>query len=510
MNLVNNAILKWRILQVYLYFTLILFTLTLESGCKKLTDTPTPTDQIAENAVYSNNATAISALSAIYSSMNTAPFQGSLAAGSISLFAGLAADEYTLADGVTSNTYLNYYQNNLSQTPPNVGGAEHWALLYNLIFKANAALQGLSSSNADGLNLFVKQQLIGEAKFLRAFFYFYLVNEFGDVPLALTTDPKTNTQLTRSPKAKVYEQIIEDLIDAQNQLSENFLDITLLNTTNERVRPTKWAATALLARIYLYTENFTKAEEQSNLVINNTTLFGPLSSVQLNDVFLKNSREAIWQIQPTDIDYNTQEGYTLIIPSTGPSASGTTNPIFLSDRLLNSFEPGDQRAVLGNWVNRMIYNITPTEEDTVFYPFKYKVSTSTGVSTISGLQEYFMVLRLAEQYLIRAEARAHLQNVNGAQSDLNEIRTRAGLPNTTATDEASLLTAILHERQVELFSEWGQRWFDLKRTKKIDELMLIVTPEKANGAPWRSYQQRFPLPLESIRNSPNLDQNEGY
>ncbi|WP_315815288.1 RagB/SusD family nutrient uptake outer membrane protein [Paraflavitalea speifideaquila] len=101
-------------------------------------------------------------------------------------------------------------------------------MLYNFVFKCNAAIEGLTRSTT--LTPAVKQQLLGEAKFMQAFMYFYLVNEFGDVPLALTTDPQANTLLARSPQAKVYEQIITDLLEAEQQLSNDYLDVTLVKT----------------------------------------------------------------------------------------------------------------------------------------------------------------------------------------------------------------------------------------------------------------------------------------
>ena len=121
-----------------------------------------------------------------------------------------------------------------------------------------------------------------------------------------------------------------------------------------------------------------------------------------------------------------------------------------------------------------------------------------------------MMFRLAEQYLIRAEARAQQNNISDAQADLNKIRTRARLPNTTAADKNSILSAILHERQTELFSEWGNRWFDLKRTNNIDAVMSIMTPKKANGLQWQSYKQLNPLPFTEIQRDPSLLQNLGY
>ena len=84
------------------------------------------------------------------------------------------------------------------------------------------------------------------------------------------------------------------------------------------------------------------------------------------------------------------------------------------------------------------------------------------------------------------------------------------LPNTAANDQPSLLVAILNERRHELFSEWGHRWFDLKRTGKVDEVMTVVTPLKAAGAAWQSYQKLYPVPLDVLTSSPNVTPTNGY
>lgn len=502
-NTKENILIK----RMYQLIVILLISLiVVQTSCKKFVEVPPPVGSITENTVYASDATAISALTTLYSSMNTNPIQGAEYSGSIALFAGLSADEYNLSSSISSPIYLNYYHNKLTQSNMPTSGSEHWAPLYNFIFKCNAAIDGLSASA--GLTPAVKQQLLGEAKFMRAFFYFYLVNLFGDVPLALATDPAINTLLPRTPKTQVYNQIVADLKEAISLLSVNYLDETLLKTTNERIRPTKWAAGAMLARVYLYTNDYANAEEQATAVINNIELYNLLP---LNDVFLKNSREAIWQIQPTDVGFNTLEARTLIIPATGPTITTLTQPVYLSNFLLHSFESGDQRAVYGNWIDTTIYSLTPTLLDTVAYPYKYKLNNlDPGITSSGNMQEYFMVLRLAEQYLIRAEARAQQNNIVGAQSDLNVIRSRADLPNTMAGDKTSLLEAILHERQVELFSEWGYRWFDLKRSTKIDIVMSVITPQKAIGTAWQSYQQLYPLPLSELQAAPNLVQNPGY
>lgn len=489
----NQIVLLTRVL----FICLIVFSV---SSCRKLIEIPPPSAGIADNNVYSADASAIAAVSGLYISMSTAlPFTSNR---SISLMTGLSGDELSLYSGVTIDSHIGYYRNSLSAVIPPVSGSEHWSPIYNFIFRCNAAIEGVTASTM--LTPIVKQQLLGESKFMRAFFYFYVLNLFGDAPLALTTDPKINTLLPRMSKLEVYKQIIKDLKDAEELLSDNFLTSSLVSTTIERVRPTKWAAAAMLARVYLYNQDWAKAEEKSSSLISNNVLFGLVS---LNNVFLKNSNEAIWQIQPTTINFNTQEARTYIIISSGPSI---TNPVFLSNHLLNSFETNDQRAKYKNWIDTITVS-------GIFYqfPYKYKVNSSnSNINTTTGSQnitEYFMILRLAEQYLIRSEARAMLGRIVEAQQDLNVIRVRAGLPQIFPADESSLLTAILKERRVELFCEWGHRWFDLKRTGKIDEVMNITTPLKSSGTTtWQSYQALYPLPLTELQRAPNLVQNEGY
>ncbi|MEP7374598.1 MAG: RagB/SusD family nutrient uptake outer membrane protein [Chitinophagaceae bacterium] len=469
-----------------------LFLLLMVTGCKKFVEVKAPTSSINEGNVYQSDATAIAALTGILSQMAS----GSVFSGGsgMSLYEGLSADELTLTGAVTDAQLLAYYRNQLRTGPNGNFGIDYWRSVYPYIFESNAAIAGLNKS--ESLTPAVKTQLLGEAKFLRAFFYFYLVNLYGDAPLVLSTNPNENAVLPRSPKDNIYAQIVADLKDAQNLLSSSFLDAGLLKSTSERVRPTKWAATALLARTYLYMGEYANAEAEATSII---AASGQFSLSPLNAVFLKNSTEAIWQLQPVGLGMNTLDAMIFVLPSTGPNASA--NPVHLSAQQLAAFEAGDLRRKGGNWVDSVI-----SGGNTYFYPAKYKAKTISG----SSFTEYLVLFRLAEQYLIRAESRAQLNNFQGAKDDLNAIRTRAGLQNTTANDQASLLAAILKERQVELFTELGQRWLDLKRTGKVDEVMTVVTSLKANGATWKSYQQLYPVPFNDLQLNPKLVQNVGY
>jgi hypothetical protein len=324
--------------------------------------------------------------------------------------------------------------------------------------------------------------------------YFYLVNYYGDVPLVLTTDFQINAHIARTPKSAVYDQMIKDLTDAEAGLTDNYLGPDLATVTNERVRPNKAAAEALLARVYLYLGNWQKAEDLATQVINNSN-YSLLAD--LDAVFLKNSPEAIWQIQPetSTFDYspNTLDGI-FIIPY-----SDEIPAVSVSDQLLGAFEAGDLRRE--HWITTVF-----SGADSFNIPFKYKAGPEE-----PDQLEYTMVLRLAEQYLIRAEARAHLGKVTGAGSaeeDVNAIRTRAGLAPTTATTQPQMLDAIAQERRVELFAEWGHRWLDLKRNNTIDQVMSVVTPTK--GGVWESYKALFPIPTNDLLLNRKLNQNPGY
>lgn len=476
-----------KVILVISFFSLILVS------CKKFIEVGAPVTSTNASNVFNTDATASAVLTGIYALISND--QGGGMTG-IGLFTALSSDELTLFD-LNNLDYQPYYRNSLLNT---TGSGFGWQTIYPILFQLNAALEGLAKSNT--LSPVVKDQLIGEAKFMRALCYFYLVNIYGDVPLVNSTDYKVNATLPRAAESLVDQLIINDLIEAQILLNPNYLNGDALTAytqgAEERVRPTRWAATALLARIYLYTKDFKNAEIEATKVINESSLY---DLVDLNNVFLKNSQEAIWQLQPVNTNQraNTVEGFGYILPATGPapgSFGSNGYPVYLSENFIQSIEPGDQR--LGNWID----SVKP-EAVAYYFPKKYKVGAE-----LAPVSEYIMVLRLGEQFLIRAEARAQQNNVAGAREDLNAIRTRAGLGSTPANDQASLLEAIYHERRIELFTEWGHRWFDLKRTGNIDNVMTAATALK--GGVWKSYQQYYPIPQDEILKNVNLSQNAGY
>jgi hypothetical protein len=376
---------------------------------------------------------------------------------------------------------------------------DFWVPAYRYIYQTNAIIEGIQAST--GIAASAKAKFDGEAKFLRALFYFYLVNLYGDVPFLTTTDYHNNAVATKLNKPNIYSLIVTDLISSENTLPS---DYQLSGT--ERTRANKWAATALLARIYLYEGDWANAEDQASLLLDNNPLF--TLDADLNMVFLNiasGNQEAIlqWDLNSNAGHYNATPEGRFIIPDNPPN---NIAHFYISPQLLASFELGDKRKIA--WLDSTIYG---TPVSTYYFPSKYKIGQ---VNATPGIlpSELTTVLRLGEQYLIRAEARAQQnQNLLGAISDLNTIRERAGLADLSLSlNQQQVLDAVAQERRIELFAEWGHRWFDLKRTGKIDDVMNLATPLKGQGTTWKSYQQLYPIALSELQNDPYLTQNTGY
>lgn len=443
-------------------------------SCSELVEIDPPTDSLSGDHLFADDASATSVLNGMYTQLAKTGFASGSSA-SVTLLAGASADGF-VANGssIASQDIAVFNENALHSEIQGVAGL--WNSLYQQVFYANTALEGLAA--ADGLSSTVKRQLQGEALFVRAFCYFYLVNLFGEVPLALTSDYRVNNALTRAPVAAVYAQLMADLREAVELLPEGFA-----HTGGERVRPNRAAAQALLARVLLFTGDWPGAVEQASAVIDRA---GTYRLVPLDKVFLKNSEAAIWQLIPPN-EY-TNEGWSYI-----PAENSLPRYVTLSDGLLALFQPDDQR--LAEWIGRSTYL-----DLEFYYPHKYKVWDNS-----MPQEEYTMVLRLAEQYLIRAEALARQDQLAEAKADMDALRGRAGLDGLPdGMGKEALLAEIEIERFRELFGEWGHRWLDLKRTGKVDAVLSVVKPN------WQSYQQLYPIPKVELDRNGNLNPNPNY
>jgi hypothetical protein len=450
-------------------FSLILLALLPSVGCEELISIPPPDTEIVRETVFDNDNTALSAMAGIYNKLasSNSPIIG------ITLMEGVYADELISYAGPAYPS-VPFYVNTV--TPTNGTVSSIWAGCYNIIYYANAVIEGLK--NSGGVSVEARKQLSGEALFIRAFVHFYLVNLFGNIPYILTTDYEVNAKVSRLSTSEVYDKIIQDLLQAKVLLVSGY-------PTANRVRVNKHSATALLARAYLYNQDWVNAEAQASELIDNGSQYA--LEVDLNNSFLKESEEVIWQLIPP-YGY-TYEGsiFILTAPPTG---------VALRNSIIEAFEPGDLRKE--KWTDSIM---SPSGLTKWFFAYKYKIKYEDTKT------EYSVVMRLAEQFLIRAEARA-MQNkligLNSAESDINIIRARAKLDGTIASTQQELLTAIRKERMVELFIEYGHRFFDLKRWGMLD---AVLDPIKPN---WDKTDALLPIPQSEILANPRLKQNPGY
>lgn len=452
-------------------YIIFISALVWNTSCSSLVEVDMPKNQLTDDKVFADSTTAVAALSQIYARLGNG-FNS--VDNSFNIYVSLYADEYayTLSSGTIRDYFLSFLPSDNSQNRNN------WTYLYEPVYACNAILEQVPSSPT--LSESLKALLIDEAKFLRAYAYFYLQNTYGHIPLLLQTDVNINRLAAQTDENVVYAQILQDLTEAKVGLSVAY-------PSANRVRANQWTAAAMLARVQLYQRNWEAAEAEATAVIS-SGLYSPLDGTA--DIFHSNSQEAILQIWTPDgfISHAAQ-----IIP-----ANSTTVPIYtITDALRQAFEAGDLRR--DNWITTSTVANADGTSTTYYRPFKYKNRVAN-----TSQPEYLMVLRLAEQYLIRAEARARQGNVSGAVEDLNVIRDRAGLaPLNAGISIEECLAAIMQERRVELFGEWGHRFFDLKRTGQLDAVMAYKDT-------WRSTASVFPIPQNELIYNPNLVQNPGY
>ncbi|MFN0257138.1 RagB/SusD family nutrient uptake outer membrane protein [Pedobacter ureilyticus] len=464
----NKKVLKMKAKFIPLYIA----ALSISSvSCKKFLEADPPKTFSVSEVVFQDEKIATSATVGMYTSMNG--FNSQFASGFLSILMSITADDYYYG----ASSYDAYKNNDLLPSTSYLD--RMWSQPYAIIGQANSVIEGVANSS---LSASVKTQLTSEAKFVRAFCYFYLVNMFNKVPLVIDTDVNKNKTLPQSTKQEVYNLITQDLIDAVAGLGDAY-------ASAERVRPNKKAAQALLARVYLYTQKWELAESTASLVIADNRYKIP---TDLTTVFTKTSEEAIWQLLTVNVSttgVNTWEGFSMVPNNT------TVNPLYrIYQTTLDAFAGTDKRKLI--WTTEQVFGGVPYR-----YPSKYKYRTATPVV------EYNTVLRLAEQYLIRAEARANIgtaAKISEAVNDLNVLRSRANAQPSLSSNlsKADALLAVENERRFELLGEWGHRWFDLVRTNRA----VQVLSAKTNG--FTASDMLIPIHEEILKTNTNLKPND--
>lgn len=457
---------------IYSFLASLLLIVGLSvTSCRKFIEIPPPANSIVTNQVFADSANATAAITGIYINMMNRAGSLNVANSLTTICASLAADELNNTDNTV--VFKDFQTNTITIT--NNYNLTCWTTAYTYIYQANACIEGASKSSTISVTL--KNRITGEAKFIRAFLHFYLVNLFGPVPVATTVDYQVNGSLPRATVADVYKQIDTDLADAA-QLLQN--DPAPIN----KLRVNRYAVAAFSARVALYEKKWAQADAAATSVINANYKLEPV----LNNVFLVGNQEQIWQMSPPNPGDETTEGQIIL-----PKSTTSVPSLVIANALKTAFEAADQRQV--QWLKTVT-----VAGNSYTHPFKYKLYIDGAATPKEG----YSMLRLAEQYLIRAEARAQQNDLTGALADLNTIRRRAGLTDVTATTQAAVITLIMRERQTELFCEWGHRWLDLKRTNTIDAVL------GAAKTGWQPTAALFPVPYTQLQNNPFLVQNPGY
>lgn len=412
-------------------------------------------------------------------------------------------------NSLTLFTFEPTYTVQKSAGRTNESPQELWSSSYTGIEKANWVIAKVPDASMDETR---KKQIVGEAYFLRAFYHWTVAKNFGNA--VIKTEPSSSEATAYfgiSPKAEVYKQIYADLDQAAQAGLVSYPAVA-------KARPSKEAVVALYAKVALYNEDWAKALEKASEVIASGK-YAIMPDVLDVYSYLKEDAaraENIWAYEADPINPGTSHQ---LVGLCGPSGSGgveyaktSYGSMFAYMSFFNSFDPKDKRRQLldttylaknGQWVPQK--SITPITTDAVLIK-KYQDPVST-----TGLIPNIPILRLADVYLIAAEAEAHLNGPTAkAYEYMNVIRKRAGLSDLkTGLSKEAFIDAVLQERSFEFFAE-GDRWYDLTRTNTF----LQVIPKAVNtvypNRPVLAKHRYFPIPQDEINANPKLEQNPDW
>lgn len=426
----------------------------------------------------------------------------------VNVMLGEIASDNTLAGGESPTDVIGFQQiDDMIHTPVNSNLRDVWNWMYSGVNRANFILEFQNKTAFEG-----REIIIGETRFLRAYYYFELVKWFGPIPLKESRFALGDeTSIPRSSVADVYALIEDDLKFAVNNLNY---------TAPEVGRVTKGAAQALLGKAYLYQNKFTLAAT----VLDNLIVNGPYDLVDdYNTIFEnagENNIESVFEVQYSDAEGagfgclqcsegNVAVGFNGIRNYTGPFFDSGFSFNVPTQEVVDAFEAGDLRkdvAILDieAWAAANDATYGEGNEHTGYFNRKYiarKGDLNTGDQNLTNPNNY-RAIRFADVLLMAAEAynRGNIGDTK-AQGYLNRVRERAfGVPNDVTSTGAALTDAIADERRVELVGE-GHRFFDLVRTGRGSEIDGFTAGKN----------EVFPIPIEEIQfSNGNWEQNPNY
>lgn len=410
-------------------------------------------------------------------------------------------DYYVNGDAQSDNSHAgadnpdNFQIDDYKISSTNNNVSRDWRYFYGLVALCNNVIE--KAPTAADLTPARRDEMIGEASFLRGWLYFGMVQLWGGVPIVTKPVPAISAENfeevykilypDRKSLEEVYAQIIEDLVRAVNFAPTAY--------GPNKMRGTKYAAHAVLAKVYatINPHDWAKVNEHCDAVIAGGFSLLPVYD-HLWDGNHENSAEAIFEMNCTDWNTGGNWGSSMFVGTDWKKFNTPTH------NLVDAFDAaGDNVRKASSIKFQKVTSWTDAYWDTNNYPFCYKMRNTAG-----GQNQIF--LRLADIYLLKAEALTELgqlDNVSGAQYYVNLVRSRVSLTPTTATTADALLTAIANERRLELAFE-GHRWYDLKRTGKAVETMSAL------GYNINENKLLWPIPQGERDKNINLTQNPGY
>jgi hypothetical protein len=451
-----------------------LLLLPVLSGCKKFLNVLPVTD-VSDQVTIVDATSSETAVRGIYRAL-AGGFTASGGTGTGSYYGGLYETfGYLGGDDIAWTGSQSVIQQFISHqiVADNDNLESVWTGIYQTINQANQVIAKVPLVVDPTFTAGQQNQLIGEGYFVRALCYFDLARCWGGVPITLTptTSATQKNGIARSTLAQTWAQVLSDLNTADSLMQ--------LPTSQNPVRANKETAWALKARYYLYQQNWAEAESYATQVLADVTNYQLLTP--FNSWFQPASavatKESVFELSYNATYQNSSRG------NWQPPANGGTRQWAPGDsiaNLLNDSTIGGGRSAFvaktntGLWYGNLFYRSPATDPS--------------------------YIIRIAEVYLIRAEARAQEGNLSGALSDLNAVRFRSGLANSTAATQSDILLAIENENRVEFALE-PHRWFDLVRTGRAQAVLGITDPNML----------LFPIPSQEITLSNGvLTQNPGY
>ncbi|MBS1564232.1 MAG: RagB/SusD family nutrient uptake outer membrane protein, partial [Bacteroidetes bacterium] len=411
--------------------------ITISGGCKKYLD-QTPENSLTRDEFFKTKADAEASIIGCYDALQ----------GCVTQFLNWGEFRADMVVTTATNDVTYPFFQYLDKTRP----VSNWAVAYNLIGRANMVTEFVPNiPNLDSkFSTEERDQIVAEALFLRSLAYFYLVRTFGDVPLVLTAS--SNDAVNYFP-AKTSADSVLKKIEADLLIAEKTIPVSYDKNADTRGRATKGAVNALQADVYLWHSKYQQAADAAQKVIDAKALYTLVPGANWFSIFSqKNSSESIFEVQ---FDYNINETNGLI---------GTAGNFAMNNVLINYFTL-DQDIIRG-------LNNTYVSGGGAW---KYSgLTTTTNISRTTN-DPNFIIYRLPEVMLIKAEALVHLGGVSQKKEAIDwvdTLRARASIPLYDYLDGTApstlLMELIIREKGMELAME-GKRWYDLVRVATNDQ-----------------------------------------